>query len=88
MDSAVNGNIEGSVKRARLDSTAPWIDHLSQSLNSVQAAQRLQQQQQEAVIVKLLCGADLLESFGKPGVWKPEDVSSEGTHAAYGTCLL
>jgi nicotinamide mononucleotide adenylyltransferase len=25
--------------------------------------------------VKLLCGADLLESFGTPGVWKEEDVS-------------
>jgi len=26
------------------------------------------------VEVKLLCGADVLESFGIPGVWKPEHV--------------
>lgn len=25
--------------------------------------------------VMLLCGADLLKSFGVPGVWRPEDVS-------------
>jgi len=24
--------------------------------------------------VKLLCGADLLESFAVPGIWKPEHV--------------
>lgn len=26
--------------------------------------------------VKLLCGADLLESFATPGLWMEEDVSS------------
>lgn len=26
------------------------------------------------VQVKLLCGADLLESFSTPGLWAPEDV--------------
>ena len=29
----------------------------------------------QKVQVKLLCGADLLESFGKPGVWAADDVS-------------
>ena len=33
-----------------------------------------------AVHVKLLCGADLLESFDVPGLWEPADVS-------YWTCL-
>lgn len=28
----------------------------------------------ELVSVKLLCGADLLESFGTPGLWADEDV--------------
>jgi hypothetical protein len=28
--------------------------------------------------IKLLCGADLLGSFAKPGLWKPEDVSIFG----------
>ena len=29
----------------------------------------------ERLHMKLLCGGDLLESFGKPGLWKDEDVS-------------
>lgn len=28
-----------------------------------------------AVQLKLLCGADLLESFAVPGLWNPDDVS-------------
>lgn len=32
--------------------------------------------QQEVVKVKLLCGADLLESFAVPGLWKDEDVGA------------
>lgn len=30
----------------------------------------------KAISVKLLCGADLLESFGTPGLWKDEDIES------------
>jgi hypothetical protein len=33
--------------------------------------------QDGSVQVKLLCGADLLESFGTPGLWKDEDVSED-----------
>lgn len=29
----------------------------------------------ETVQIKLLCGADLLESFGTPGLWADDDVS-------------
>lgn len=29
----------------------------------------------DPVQIKLLCGADLLESFATPGLWEPEDVS-------------
>lgn len=29
----------------------------------------------DKVTVKLLCGADLLESFATPGLWSDEDVS-------------
>lgn len=29
----------------------------------------------KGIVVKLLCGADLLESFGTPGLWADEDVS-------------
>ena len=32
---------------------------------------------QQGVEVKLLCGADLLESFAVPGLWDTEDVSLE-----------
>lgn len=31
--------------------------------------------EQTPIQVKLLCGADLLESFGTPGLWAEEDVS-------------
>lgn len=29
----------------------------------------------EPICIKLLCGADLLESFGTPGLWSDEDVN-------------
>ena len=29
----------------------------------------------DSVQIKLLCGADLLESFGTPGLWSDDDVS-------------
>ncbi len=29
----------------------------------------------EDIILKLVCGADLLQSFNIPGVWAPEDVN-------------
>lgn len=28
----------------------------------------------DRILVKLLCGADLLESFAKPGLWLDDDV--------------
>ncbi|CAL4218296.1 unnamed protein product, partial [Meganyctiphanes norvegica] len=61
IDSFVNGNVDPSVKRQRLDGTATWMSHLEGS--------------SETVNLKLLCGADLLESFGRPGLWKEEDVT-------------
>lgn len=57
----VNGNTDPSVKRQRGEGSTPWLTHLSTSADQVS--------------VKLLCGADLLESFAKPGLWKDEDVS-------------
>ena len=32
MDSAVNGNIDGTIKRQRLDSSVPWLSHLTQAI--------------------------------------------------------
>lgn len=57
----MNGNTDPSVKRQRGEGSTPWLTHLSTSADQVS--------------VKLLCGADLLESFAKPGLWKDEDVS-------------
>lgn len=31
----------------------------------------------EPISVKLLCGADLLESFGTPGLWSDDDVNTQ-----------
>lgn len=36
----------------------------------------LEPQRKDVPRVKLLCGADLLESFGVPDLWKPEDIAS------------
>ncbi|XP_069951721.1 uncharacterized protein [Cherax quadricarinatus] len=62
VDSLVNGNVDPSVKRQRVDGTPSWLTHLTGST--------------EPVTVKLLCGADLLESFAKPGLWKDEDIEA------------
>ena len=35
---------------------------------------RLNGNNDDSVTVKLLCGADLLESFATPGLWSDEDV--------------
>lgn len=35
------------------------------------------------VQVKLLCGGDLLESFGTPGLWSNEDVCFLNTYFKY-----
>jgi nicotinamide mononucleotide adenylyltransferase len=32
--------------------------------------------QNMAINIRLLCGADLLESFAIPGLWKDDDVSN------------
>lgn len=34
----------------------------------------------DSVSVRLLCGADLLESFGTPGLWADKDVNSKTHH--------
>uniref|UniRef100_A0A2P2I5G8 Nicotinamide-nucleotide adenylyltransferase n=1 Tax=Hirondellea gigas TaxID=1518452 RepID=A0A2P2I5G8_9CRUS len=63
IDSAVNFNTDPTVKRQRLEATVPWLSHIPQ-LGT------------DTITVKLLCGADLLESFGRPGVWKDEDIET------------
>ncbi|ESO96869.1 hypothetical protein LOTGIDRAFT_214411 [Lottia gigantea] len=35
---------------------------------------RINFEEEPGVRLKLLCGADLLESFGKPGLWSPQDI--------------
>ncbi|XP_050694311.1 uncharacterized protein LOC126984598 isoform X2 [Eriocheir sinensis] len=62
IDSMVNGNVDPTVKRQRVDGSTAWLTHLSGSTDTV--------------TIKLLCGADLLESFAKPGLWKDEDIEA------------
>ncbi|KAK8379359.1 hypothetical protein O3P69_019335 [Scylla paramamosain] len=62
IDSMVNGNVDPTVKRQRVDGSTAWLTHLSGST--------------DAVTIKLLCGADLLESFARPGLWKDEDIEA------------
>jgi len=63
LNSILNSNNESPNKRQRRDDLL-WIpdDVRFRSGGPVQ--------------VKLLCGADLLESFGTPGLWMDDDVSS------------
>lgn len=37
---------------------------------------------EEKVVVKLLCGADVIQSFNTPGLWLDEDVSIDVQKAA------
>ncbi|XP_045110989.1 nicotinamide/nicotinic acid mononucleotide adenylyltransferase 1-like isoform X4 [Portunus trituberculatus] len=62
IDSMVNGNVDPTVKRQRVDGSTAWLTHLSGSTDTV--------------TIKLLCGADLLESFARPGLWKDEDIEA------------
>lgn len=62
IDSTINGNIDTNIKHQRLDSIPQWLGQLTTSSDPIR--------------VKLLCGADLLESFRRPGLWKEEDVST------------
>lgn len=63
LNSLLNSNNESPNKRQRRDDLS-WIpdDVRFHSGGPVQ--------------VKLLCGADMLESFATPGLWMDEDVSS------------
>ena len=38
--------------------------------------------------LKLLCGADLLESFGVPGLWKDADVSDHFAVPCFASCAI
>ncbi|KAK7070777.1 Nicotinamide/nicotinic acid mononucleotide adenylyltransferase 1 [Halocaridina rubra] len=72
VDSVVNGNLDPTAKRQRLDASQSWLNHLTTST--------------DPVVVKLLCGADLLESFAKPGLWKEEDI--EALVGKYGIVVI
>jgi nicotinamide mononucleotide adenylyltransferase len=61
MNSFIKESINGNLNRTMVK---PWFpDTLNQSTTG-------------NVQLKLLCGADLLESFSVPGLWKDEDVSN------------
>lgn len=55
-------------------------DEVDTSLFPVQFVKNINAQdlnQNMAINIRLLCGADLLESFAVPGLWKDDDVSIE-----------
>ncbi|XP_018905576.2 nicotinamide/nicotinic acid mononucleotide adenylyltransferase 1 isoform X1 [Bemisia tabaci] len=56
---------ESNNKRARQEKNLPWLPNLgTDEVDSVNTP----------IQVKLLCGGDLLESFGTPGLWRDEDI--------------
>lgn len=53
------------------------VDTVDTSLFTSQLIENIEindSNQNRAINVRLLCGADLLESFAVPGLWNPEDV--------------
>ena len=63
LNSLLNSNNESPNKRQRRDDLLWMPDDVKFSSGG-------------PLKVKLLCGADLLESFATPGLWTEEDVSS------------
>uniref|UniRef100_A0A0A9WRE7 Nicotinamide-nucleotide adenylyltransferase n=2 Tax=Lygus hesperus TaxID=30085 RepID=A0A0A9WRE7_LYGHE len=58
---------ELSGNKRHIDNDVPaWINHAQKHCGSGNMGVR----------VKLLCGADLLESFGTPGLWSDQDIES------------
>eukprot|EP01119_Soliformovum_irregulare_P008731 TRINITY_DN21836_c0_g1_i1.p1 TRINITY_DN21836_c0_g1~~TRINITY_DN21836_c0_g1_i1.p1 ORF type:complete len:258 (+),score=47.46 TRINITY_DN21836_c0_g1_i1:21-794(+) len=55
--------------KAEYFTTLPVLEHFYNSLNKDLP------EDEEPIQVRLLCGADLLQSFNSPGVWAPEDIS-------------
>ncbi|XP_073969979.1 nicotinamide mononucleotide adenylyltransferase isoform X2 [Rhodnius prolixus] len=67
LNSCLNSNEMTGNKRSLSDSDVPqWI----------QQAQKFCQNNMSSIKVKLLCGGDLLESFGTPGLWKDCDIEN------------
>lgn len=65
---------------ANLDPDPPtWLPDDILNVNSIEEpdnlVEHLNGNLERQVTVKLLCGADLLESFATPGLWSDEDVS-------------
>jgi hypothetical protein len=64
LNSALQFNDSSGLKRQILEEPG-WVSNIIQHCIGV-----------NHIAVKVLCGADLLESFGVPGLWKENDVSS------------
>jgi len=71
LTSIVNDN--KSPKKRKLDHVGPHGDVIDNA-NSI-VPTNLNWENSHPVQLKLLCGADLLESFGTPGLWKEEDIA-------------
>lgn len=58
----------------------PWLPDDVLNVNSLDEPDNLMTKlngnQEETVTVKLLCGADLLESFATPGLWSDDDLET------------
>ncbi|XP_072933679.1 nicotinamide/nicotinic acid mononucleotide adenylyltransferase 3 isoform X2 [Epargyreus clarus] len=63
---------------ATMNSEAPsWLPDDILNVNSIDEPDNLMVNgNQDGVTVKLLCGADLLESFATPGLWSDEDLET------------
>eukprot|EP01103_Thecamoeba_quadrilineata_P008455 TRINITY_DN18196_c0_g1_i1.p1 TRINITY_DN18196_c0_g1~~TRINITY_DN18196_c0_g1_i1.p1 ORF type:complete len:256 (-),score=25.94 TRINITY_DN18196_c0_g1_i1:35-781(-) len=61
-------NVDGwESTRTEYTRTLHVLEHFSNEINSDNS--------QDPIFVRLICGADLLESMRRPGVWHPEDIA-------------
>eukprot|EP00794_Sanderia_malayensis_P005620 gene5620-6311_t len=62
------------------------LDHAKEQIANGVAPYNLLHPNGSTVKVKLLCGADLLESFNKPNIWSKEDITA--IVGQYGLCCI
>nr|XP_032523434.1 nicotinamide/nicotinic acid mononucleotide adenylyltransferase 1-like [Danaus plexippus plexippus] len=75
---AINNNLTGNN-----DNPPSWLPDDMLNVNNIEPRdfnnklnERLNGNAEDRVTVKLLCGADLLESFATPGLWSDEDMEA------------
>ncbi|XP_034254524.1 nicotinamide/nicotinic acid mononucleotide adenylyltransferase 1 isoform X1 [Thrips palmi] len=76
LNSAMNANHDSPLKRQRQCSNRDEVDDAVQNFSNWIPNQCASSGSDRPVKVMLLCGADVLESFAKPGLWNIKDIET------------